>query len=88
MVKVHVAPAVILARNVEPMEVGPAPGKDHQGEVIQLSDCSVTKDYHTAPDQRANAAEDDAKLVDTWRANDGQFPRHNRRQPRSTPSGI
>jgi len=88
MVKVHVAPAVILAENVEPMEVGTAPGKDHQGEVVQFSDCSVTKDYHTAPDQRANAAEDDAKLVGTWRANDCHFARHNSRQPRSTPSAI
>ena len=56
--------AIILAKNVETMQVFVAPIEDDLAYEVELGQGGVTSDQESTPDERTDASQDDAQLID------------------------
>ena len=65
------AAAVFLAMDMETMQMFVTPGKHDLQERMQVREGHSTLDKHSAPDEWADALEDDVELVDAERCGRG-----------------
>jgi hypothetical protein len=59
--------AIVLAMDVERMQMLAAPVKDDLEDSMKLRQGSVTADEESAPDERTDLTQDDTQLIDTGR---------------------
>ena len=64
MPRVGAVAAIILAENVEMMEVFIAPIEDDLEHEVELGQRGVAAHKESTPNERANASQDDAQLID------------------------
>ena len=57
--------AVFRAMDIETVQMFVTPGKHDLQKHMQVRESHLTPDKHPAPDERADAAQDDPQLVDT-----------------------
>ena len=63
--------AVFSAMDMETVQMLVTPGKQDLQERMQVREGHIAADEHPAPDERADASEDDAELVDAERCSRG-----------------
>src|SRR2546427_10172048 len=64
MARIGAVAAIILAKNVETMQVFVAPIEDDLEYEVELGQGGVTSDQESTPDERTDAPQDDAQLID------------------------
>src|SRR2546427_7273272 len=64
MARIGAVAAIILAKNVETMQVFVAPIEDDLEYEVELGQGGVTSDQESTPDERTDASQDDAQLID------------------------
>ena len=58
--------AIVLAKDVEVVQVFVAPVEDDLEHVVEVRQGGVTAHEETAPDERTDLAQDDTQLIDVW----------------------
>jgi hypothetical protein len=58
--------AIVFAENAEMMEVFVAPLETDLEHEMELSQSRVALDKKSSPDERTDASQDDAQLIDVW----------------------
>ena len=64
MARIGAVAAIILAKNVETVQVFVAPIEDDLEYEVELGQGGVTSDQESTPDERTDASQDDAQLID------------------------
>lgn len=57
---------VILAKNVEMVQVFVAPIKENLDHEVELGQGGVASHQEPSPDERADISQDDTQLIDVW----------------------
>jgi hypothetical protein len=60
------AVAIVVTENVEMVEVFVAPREKDLDHAVELGQGGVAADQKSSPDERADAAQNDAQLIDVW----------------------
>jgi hypothetical protein len=66
MSRIGAVAAIILAENMETMQVFIAPIEEDLEHEVELSQGGIASDKESTPDERTDTSQNDAQLIDVW----------------------